>query len=182
MYSEHIKDVLRIARTRDDVDCILLNLEDFYDLLDGNTFQRIDAVTMKGTQKLGLYGHADGFSIYCSKKCPAGQFALAQDKGLDMVAHIQDLRWTEYTSYFTKYQFPKIGQRYSLISNPQQVVEIIKIRYDDTRYVCLFDAMIVQASESFDTDGFKYKINDPLVLAELGKYYQYLPGQDKPIV
>ena len=178
MHSEHIKDVLRIARTKEDIDCILLNLEDFYELLDSGTFQRIDAVTMNGTQKLGLYGHADGFSIYCSKKCPPGKFALAQDKGLDIIWNIQDLKWTDYSPYFPKHQFPKIGQRYGVISNPTWVIEIIKIRYDEPRYAYLFDAKIVQLPIE---DLIDYETGDILHLENLDKY-QYLPGQDKPIV
>lgn len=178
MYSEHIKDVLRIARTKDDIDCILLNLEDFYDLLDSGTFQRIDPVTMKSHQKLGLYGHIDGFAIYCSKKCPVGQFALAKNTGLDIVPNIQDLKWTDYASYFPKHQFPKICQRYSLISSPNCIVEIVDIKYNDSRYIYLLDVQIVQIPEQYPWNN---KIGDIVHLESLDKY-QYLSGQDKPIV
>src|ERR1700749_3640013 len=106
MNVEEIKDVLRIARTKDDIDYILLNIEDFHDILDTGMFNRIDAVTQRSLQELGLYGHVDGFSIYCSKECPIGQFALGDDlyRHQDGVQPIHTVKWTKYALYFPKHQ------------------------------------------------------------------------------
>lgn len=173
MITSHIRDILRTARTNNDIGSILVNLEDFYDLLDSNLMgSRLDVVTIQALQEQGLYAHIDGFSVYCSKQCPPGQFALAQKSTTNdpAVTHSTNLMWTTYQ----KYDLPKNGQRYFYRSGAF-IAEVQGLSHDSDRYGYITILKVVQNLTS------QYNVGDTInEYNMLG--YEYLNGQDKPIL
>jgi hypothetical protein len=186
MLDTEIKDILRIARTKDDITNILLNLEDFYDLIDSNDFKnRIDIVKVKALQEQGLYAHIDGFSIYCSKNISMGKFALgAKSDNLSVVPKTAEIKWSEYAPYYSKNQLPKIGQRYSDKAISELVIEIVDITYENNKYAYMFKVKVVQThatSCSYNiSDTYLCNIGDTYNLSSL-ENYTYLSGQHNPI-